>query len=278
MAITVDEVIQLSKAGVSAQKLIGVIEAERTVFELDAALIAKLGKAGVAEQVIVFMQKTPEHFAVSVEPLPKTLPKAKPGNAKPEPAKPPEQRVESGREPLPKPPEQRAKKTLLPPKASNLSVQPKIQMGLGPNSNHKRQVTKTGHRKYYRRHLLAVDLSSLALAYPTQGISAVGLIIGSPIVHAVHGNWGRAIGSLVLRAGLPVAGGFIGGAGGGGWEGLGMGVVLGGVVALVIDYNMAYKNIAPKKQAAFQFGTLSASPQLNITQKGGFSLGFNGRF
>jgi len=37
-----------------------------------------------------------------------------------------------------------------------------------------------------------------------------GFVLGGPIVHGVHGNPGRALGSLALRVVLPTAGGLIG--------------------------------------------------------------------
>ena len=40
----------------------------------------------------------------------------------------------------------------------------------------------------------------------------LGYALGGPVVHAVHGNPGRAIGSLALRGGLPLAAGYAGSA------------------------------------------------------------------
>jgi len=42
--------------------------------------------------------------------------------------------------------------------------------------------------------------------------SAATYLLGGPIVHAGHGNWGRAAGSLALRATLPFFGGLTGAA------------------------------------------------------------------
>ena len=78
MAVTIDEVIQLSKAGASAQLIVRVIEKEKTVFKLDAAQIEKLRNAGVVDRVILFMLKTPEHFAARVVPPKSTVLKPAP--------------------------------------------------------------------------------------------------------------------------------------------------------------------------------------------------------
>jgi hypothetical protein len=78
----------------------------------------------------------------------------------------------------------------------------------------------------------------------TDGDLPVGLgllFYASPIVHAVHGNPGRAAASLGLRALLPFAGGLIGveasncGLLGGECKGLSTGVAVGFATAVLID-------------------------------------------
>lgn len=39
---------------------------------------------------------------------------------------------------------------------------------------------------------------------------AAGYLVGGPTIHVAHGNYATAFGSLLLRAGLPTAGGLIG--------------------------------------------------------------------
>jgi hypothetical protein len=68
----------------------------------------------------------------------------------------------------------------------------------------------------YRWQIGVADASSLALLFTVtdRGALAGGLLylLGGPIIHAVHGEPGRAVGSLGLRVALPVAGAFVGGA------------------------------------------------------------------
>ena len=57
-AVTVRDIIELSKAGLSDDILIAVIEADRTVFTLDKDQILELKKAGVSDLVILKMLRS----------------------------------------------------------------------------------------------------------------------------------------------------------------------------------------------------------------------------
>lgn len=52
-AVTIQEIIELSRAGLSAEVLVALVETSDTVFTLDAARILELKEAGVPERVIV---------------------------------------------------------------------------------------------------------------------------------------------------------------------------------------------------------------------------------
>ena len=52
-AVTVRDVIELSKAGLSDPVLLALIEVDRSVFSIDTATLKKLKEAGVSEAVIV---------------------------------------------------------------------------------------------------------------------------------------------------------------------------------------------------------------------------------
>jgi len=76
------------------------------------------------------------------------------------------------------------------------------------------------------------------------GIAALGIltyVVGPPIVHAAHHEGGRALGSLGLRIGVPLAGAGLGsaaddgGANFGNWSGALAGVLTGMIAASVID-------------------------------------------
>ena len=74
-----------------------------------------------------------------------------------------------------------------------------------------------------------------------------GLLLGGPVVHAVHGRWGRAGASLALRVGLPILGWAAGfGIGrqscgyeydheGGPTDYANVGVLFGALAAIVVD-------------------------------------------
>jgi hypothetical protein len=67
-AVTLDDLIALSKAGVSSEILVAVIEADRTIFNLTPADIVVLKKAGVPNAVIVKMLGTAREFVEEVPP------------------------------------------------------------------------------------------------------------------------------------------------------------------------------------------------------------------
>ena len=65
----------------------------------------------------------------------------------------------------------------------------------------------------YGWQIAAVDVAVVAAAAglgENGGVQVgiAGLLLGGPIVHLAHGHSGRALGSLGLRAGVPVAGTF----------------------------------------------------------------------
>jgi hypothetical protein len=67
-AVTLDDIIALSKAGVSSEVLVAVIDADRTIFTLTPGEIVMLRKAGVPNDVIVKMLGTAREFVDEVPP------------------------------------------------------------------------------------------------------------------------------------------------------------------------------------------------------------------
>ena len=61
-AVTVDEIIGLSKSGVSDSVLIALIDSDQTVFNLTPQQIADLKRAGVSDDVVVKMLTTARDF------------------------------------------------------------------------------------------------------------------------------------------------------------------------------------------------------------------------
>jgi hypothetical protein len=137
--------------------------------------------------------------------------------------------------------------------------EPSVPLAAMPDVNPAAPVDRV-ERSWYGYQNLAADGAAFALfvaagnAHNGGTAEALGwlggttYVLASPIIHGLHGGGvGRSLGSVALRAGLPVLGGVIGGAsvscggsddGDCGWEELG-GIALGGLIgvgaAIVID-------------------------------------------
>lgn len=61
-AVSARDIIELSKAGLSDEILIALIDADRTVFTLDKEQILDLRKAGVSERVLLKMLRTRREY------------------------------------------------------------------------------------------------------------------------------------------------------------------------------------------------------------------------
>jgi len=146
------------------------------------------------------------------------------------------------------------------------------------------------HTSWYGWQTLTADASALVLliSAATVGDHDEGLaqalaigslatyVAGGPIVHGVHGNPGRAIGSLGLRAGAPVAGALLGAANedchGGdfcGMQGAFVGFAVGAGVAMVLDAAFLAHETVPDEPVVTPVVT---------TGKNGTWLGLSGRF
>lgn len=82
-AVSVRDVIELSKAGLSDPVILALIEVDRTVFTIDTATLKQLKEAGVSDAVIVAMIRSGRE-TLPAEPQP--VPSAPPA---PEPSQPP---------------------------------------------------------------------------------------------------------------------------------------------------------------------------------------------
>src|SRR4029453_7016892 len=67
-AVTLTEIIDLTKAGLGDDVLIAVIEVDGGVFDIDAATLPRLKAAGVSEKVIVALVKSGRARPVPQEP------------------------------------------------------------------------------------------------------------------------------------------------------------------------------------------------------------------
>jgi hypothetical protein len=76
-AITVRDVIELSKAGLGDPVLLALIQVDRSVFSIDTATIKQLKEAGVSDAVIVAMIRSGRETA-PVQPPPQPAPEPQP--------------------------------------------------------------------------------------------------------------------------------------------------------------------------------------------------------
>ena len=77
-AVTLQEIIDLSRAGLGEEALLALIEIDPRVFPIDAASLQTLKKAGVSERVIIAMIKSGRAPAVMLEPEPFVEPQPDP--------------------------------------------------------------------------------------------------------------------------------------------------------------------------------------------------------
>jgi hypothetical protein len=75
-AVTIRDVIELSKAGLSEQVLLALIEVDHSVFAIDTATLKQLKEAGVTDPVIVALIKSGR--ARAPEPAPAPIPTVEP--------------------------------------------------------------------------------------------------------------------------------------------------------------------------------------------------------
>lgn len=91
-AVTLQEVIDLTRAGLGEETLLALIEIDPRVYPIDAETLQKLKSAGVSEKVIVAMIKSGRKPAPPPEPAPLVEPE-------PDPVPPPPQVIVVEREP-----------------------------------------------------------------------------------------------------------------------------------------------------------------------------------
>ncbi|HEX4568655.1 MAG TPA: hypothetical protein VH138_18615 [Vicinamibacterales bacterium] len=91
-AVTVRDVIELSKAGLSDSVLLALIDVDRSVFAIDAGTLKQLKSAGVSDAVIVAMIKSGREARVEDAPPPfaqEPAPMPEAPESAPQPAAPP---------------------------------------------------------------------------------------------------------------------------------------------------------------------------------------------
>jgi hypothetical protein len=75
-AVTVRDIIELTRAGLPDEVLVAVIDADRTIFTLDKEQILELKKAGVSKAVLIKMIRSRREFEASVAVVAPTAPVA----------------------------------------------------------------------------------------------------------------------------------------------------------------------------------------------------------
>lgn len=147
--------------------------------------------------------------------------------------------------------------------------------------------------RWYGWQGLIVDGASILLvtpAIPPLGVG--GYFLGAPIVHAAHGRWGAAGGSVLLRIGLPVVGAIV--ANGGTSDrscgefgclravvGAGVGIL----AAIAVDAAALSWETVPvtredraDKDARSQRRSLAVAPGIAPRREGGVDVGLSGTF
>lgn len=94
-ALSVRDVIELAKAGLSEPVLLALIDVDRSVFSIDTATIKQLKSDGVSDTVIVAMIRSGRDSNADVPP-----PMAQPMPQEPAPAPEPEPLAQEGSEPV----------------------------------------------------------------------------------------------------------------------------------------------------------------------------------
>ena len=127
--------------------------------------------------------------------------------------------------------------------------------------------------RWYGWQLIVVDLATFGT--------------GGPVVHAAHGNWGTFAGSVGLRMGLTVAGGFSGLAlancdhDSGEYCGLGAMVIGGGLgwltAVIIDDAFLAYDTVEVERPSRVRAAKLTLAPTVVADEKR-LGLGLQGTF
>jgi hypothetical protein len=131
------------------------------------------------------------------------------------------------------------------------------------------------HREWYGWQLMAIDLASIGLLISGTDGAFFGLFTGAPMIHALHGDASKVLGSLGLRTAGVFGGALVGAAlCGGSCEGLDSlghalaGAAIGMSVGMIIDWTvLGHGDVeAPRFAPAVQ------------TLPGGGTAGFSYRF
>jgi hypothetical protein len=155
------------------------------------------------------------------------------------------------------------------------------QPGLVPAAPPTVEASAEPATRWYGWQILAIDAAALGVAAASDGegaeLALTSLVLSGPLVHAFHGHGGRALGSLGLRLGAPIAGAYAmaamceaGGGGDDDWGCLGeivLGFGVGAAVAEVYDVYRARDEVGPPR----------FTPSVRVAD-GGASVGIGGSF
>lgn len=146
----------------------------------------------------------------------------------------------------------------------------------------------------YGAEIVGCDLAGLvvtwALATKAQGWAALSYFAASPVVHSVHGNFGRALGGLLLHVASPAAGVLVGlamersicSSSDEDYCGLavvGMGFMGGMIAATAIDAAVLARKVPVHSSSSPASSQASLTPTFSLARAGGGALaGIAGRF
>jgi hypothetical protein len=145
----------------------------------------------------------------------------------------------------------------------------------------------------YGHYMLLADAATMSMSIAAESgeLFLASYLLTGAVVHFANGEVGRGLGSIGLRAGLPLVGGLAGAAAADGCSGelcglghIAVGMMLGMGTALVVDWVALARKSGPERRHSkgtptmFRFAGVRANPTLAPTRKGGLAMGLTGSF
>ena len=139
---------------------------------------------------------------------------------------------------------------------------------------------------HYASQVKILDLITLSLAIPTQGMSMIGWVFGPLVIHTINQNYRSAAVSPLMRIAFPLSGTLIGAQIGcemnhsyycGLGEGL-LGLAIGSGVAMYLDWGISKRPAKKKPRLTFQMGSIQATPLATVGDTSKLQLGLMGTY
>lgn len=145
--------------------------------------------------------------------------------------------------------------------------------------------------KSYGLQIVAIDAAAIlgGVAAQNGGVLFGAYVLGGPMVHAANGGGAKVLGSLALRAGLPLGGALLGAAATNcdnsdellcGLGEIAIGALIGVVTATTIDAAVLAKKQTrvERPRTLLRYGGVAANPDVAVNIDGDFTFGLTGSF